>query len=278
MNNLAEYIKLAEDKWNPSIYTFLHSLYRDVHLPSHDVSHHERVWGYAKELLTHTYAIAPTSHPFVEQALVASMFHDTGLTVDHGERHGNHSKVLCEQFLSQYPQLTLPNADDTLYAIEHHDDKSLKQSVGFGSGTSLPLVDLVSSADDLDAFGLVGVFRYLEIYALREIPVEKIPCKVIPNLSNRFENFNRKFSAFPCLIERHRNRFLETKRFFEEANNQMAHDTILGAEAFKVAYNLVDVLVNKKMDIKSAIAMGIMSGLSAGQVGFYMGLKEELGL
>lgn len=278
MNNLANDIKLAEEKWNPSIYAFLHSLYRDVHLPSHDISHHERVWGYAKELLTHTYTMASASCPFVEQALVASMFHDTGLTVDHGERHGNLSKALCEHFLSKYPHLTLPSAEDTLYAIEHHDDKSLKQSVGFGPGTSLPLVDLVSSADDLDAFGLVGVFRYLEIYALREIPVEKIPCKVIPNLSNRFENFSRKFSAFPHLIERHRSRFLETKRFFEEANNQLAHDTMLGAEAFKVANNLVDVLVNKKLDIKSAIVMGIMSGLSAGQVGFYMGLKEELGL
>ena len=278
MDNLAEYIKLAEDKWMPSIYAFLHSLYNGIHLPSHDVNHHVRVWSYAKELLSHIYTKAPASCSFIEQALVGCMFHDTGLIVDHSERHGHHSKVLFEQFLSKYPQLALPNVEDTLYAIEHHDDKSLKQSTGFGVGTSHSLVDLVSSADDLDAFGRIGVYRYIEIYALRGIPVENIPAMVIPNLSNRFENFCCRFSNFPTLVEIHRDRYLETKRFFEEAGNQSTQDFIFSSDEFKIVNNMVDVLVNRQMDIKSAIVMGIMSGLSAGQVGYYMGLKEELGL
>jgi len=278
VDNLAEYIKLAEDKWMPSIYAFLHSLYKDVHMPSHDVSHHERVWMYTKELLSYLNAVMPASMPLVEQALVGCMFHDTGLIVDHSERHGHHSRVYCEQLLCANPQLILPNVEETLHAIEYHDDKSFKQSNGLETGGRLSLVDLVSSADDLDAFGRIGVYRYIEIYALRGIPVENIPAMVIPNLSNRFENFCCRFSNFPTLVEIHRDRYLETKRFFEEAGNQSTQDFIFSSDEFKIVNNMVDVLVNRQMDIKSAIVMGIMSGLSAGQVGYYMGLKEELGL
>ncbi len=224
-------IQQAEKKWLPAIDRFLVALYEGFHLPSHDIAHHYRVWKYAKQLLSTLCLNSKIADFTTEQTLVACLFHDTGLTVDMSEKHGHESKVICEQFLKQNPNLLLLNAQMVLSAIEHHDNKSLKNQSSISSTFSL--VDIVSVADDLDAFGLVGVFRYIEIYSLRGIPVQDMAAKVLPNLENRFANFIMLFRNYPPIIEYHRARFEAAKEFFLEMNL---------ASCFKVRYKIYNYL------------------------------------
>lgn len=257
---------------------YLHSLYSNVHLPSHDMSHHQRVWTYSKELLGEIHAESTMLQFTEEQVLVACMFHDTGLVVDASERHGHQSKVFCQQFLNNNSEPSLLGIEEVLHTIHHHDDKSLKPQSSFTKVTELTLLDIVSTADDLDAFGLVGVIRYLEIYALRGISFDEMPKRIIPNLQNRFENFRFKFSAFPNLIEKHQKRYLLTSDFFKSILNPDVDNPLTASEYLFIAQQLIDALVNNKLDVKSTIAVGLMMGHSAAQVDFYMGLKDELGL
>jgi hypothetical protein len=278
VNNLDAKIRQAEAKWMGPISDYLHSLFSNVHLPSHDMSHHQRVWTYCKELLGEIHTESTMLQFTEEQVLVACMFHDTGLVVDASERHGHQSKVFCQQFLTNNPLLCMSGIDEVLYTIHHHDDKSLKPQSSFTNVDGITLLDVVSTADDLDAFGLVGVIRYLEIYALRGMSFDEIPKRIIPNLQNRFENFRFKFSAFPNLVEKHQERFLLTSDFFQSILNSDVDNPLTVSEHVFIAQHLIDALVNNKLDVKSTIAVGLMLGHSAAQVDFYMGLKDELGL
>lgn len=276
MDGFVSTISKTEQQWLKPIVNHLQSVYGSVHLPSHDPSHHLRVWTYCKELIHQLVAHDISLNFTAEQALIASLFHDVGLTVDTGEFHGYQSRLLCEQFFSNNHQQPVEGLEGILYAIEHHDDKRFK-----GSGTKpnpVDLVTLISTADDLDAFGLVGVFRYLEIYAIRGIPIEDIPQKVLANLANRFANFEQNFGHIPALLSNHSDRYCVVKDFFEE----MLHDFTMGiakvSDTINIAQTIIHTLVESKQDIKAAIALGLVTNPNPKRVSFYVGLIDEFGL
>ena len=94
--------------------------------------------------------------------------HDIGMSVDPGVKHGKHSRNLCLQFLNKN---NLPETDyrDALEAIEYHDNKDY-----ISNSFKNYLLTVLSVSDDLDAFGITGIFRYSEIYLTRGIDPEKI--------------------------------------------------------------------------------------------------------
>ena len=276
MDNLDSVISKAEQRWLKPITDHLQSVYNSAHLPSHDPSHHLRVWGYCKELLVYLDAHSVSLSFTAEQVLIASLFHDVGLTVDTGEFHGFQSKLLCEQFFNNNPHLSIEGLEGILYAIEHHDDKRFKGDTP--RHKSISLVTLISTADDLDAYGLVGVFRYLEIYAIRGVEIENIPQKVLANLGNRFANFDQSFGFVPALLAKHQIRCSVTKDFFEEMHNDFANGMADVSDSINIAQTLISTLVKDQHDIKTAIVHGFSLGLSPKRINFFFGLKDELGL
>ena len=207
---------MVEDNWYSLLLSHIESLYLNHHLPSHDVGHHQRVWGYVKELLEEIDSKGiEVSNQLIEQAIVASFFHDTGLLLDNSERHGYKSRLICEQFFKENPKPAIQGLEEVLKAIEHHDDKTLKIKNDVENNvTSVDLLTLISTADDLDAFGLVGVYRYWEIYSLRGVPKSEIPQRVIINLTNRLENFKGYFSYLENFVIHQEKRYTKTLNFY----------------------------------------------------------------
>ncbi|HZJ74564.1 MAG TPA: HD domain-containing protein [Perlabentimonas sp.] len=276
MDDLVPVISEAEQRWLKPIANHLLNVYASIHLPSHDASHHLRVWAYCQELMKQLVAHRVALNFTVEQALIASLFHDVGLTLDTGEFHGYQSRLLCEKFFNNNKHLTVEGLTEILYAIEHHDDKRFK-NMGL-KPNPVNLVTLISTADDLDAFGLVGVFRYLEIYAIRGIPIEDIPQKVLSNLDNRFANFKQNFGYMPILLDNHSSRYDVTKGFFKEMQNDFINGTSSLSESINIAQTLIISLVEKQYDIKTVIAHGLAMDASPKGVDFYLGLIQGLEL
>ena len=248
MKQIREIIREAEDRWLKQLYMHCRKLFAGVFLPSHDHLHHARVWSHARSLLL-TLDTAGMTIPeeLPGQLLIASFFHDTGLIRTPGEKHGKESRLLCEDFFNspgsgdKRPGRShhggdhhgsghqdhhggdhhggehhggehhwVKSFDDILYAIEHHDDKSLKTPVN-----SVPdLLRLLSTSDDLDAFGLTGIYRYAEIFLLRGMEPEQLPRKICTNVRDRFENIRNSFGHLDAFIKLHESRFRQVYEFY----------------------------------------------------------------
>ncbi|MFP4555655.1 MAG: HD domain-containing protein [Bacteroidales bacterium] len=277
MSNLSQHIKSAEAKWLVPVKQQLISLYHNVHLPSHDISHHERVWDFCKQLMAEINSYGECiDDNLVEQLLVASLFHDTGLIKDKSEKHGYQSRIFCVNFFEQNPKLQLNDIECVLHAIEHHDDKSLKAQPGIVQKPSTDILTLLSTADDLDAFGYVGVFRYLEIYLLRGIAFKAIPKMVMDNITNRLTNFSNNYSMLSSFHDNQVNRYYITHRFYSELALEQAGS--FPGDYSSITELLVKHLVNDKNDVKTAITHGLLSLQSPVLIDFFISLKEELEL
>jgi len=208
--NLKQIIKSAEEKYLQILEEFFIEKWGKTLLYSHDIDHHRRVWQYAKELLEEISSeIIDTTPEFPRKLLIACYLHDLGMTVDSEVRHGIHSRELCRSFLLKN-NLSESNYNDVLDAIEHHDDKEYKKN-WFNNNEVLKFLTV---ADDLDAFGYIGIYRYLEIYIARGIQPAIIGHEIRKNALKRFHNFELNFGTYPELIERHRKRFLILDEFF----------------------------------------------------------------
>jgi len=227
LRGIEKIILEAEKRWLPTLSEHCRKLFKNTFLPSHDHIHHERVWSFARSLLIlldRAGANIPESYP--EQLLISVWFHDTGLTQTRGEMHGIESRHLCETFFSKDEfrdnlmgdGLNRPDDDSMeiiLYAIEHHDDKSLNTSLKeFIPGSKPELLSLLSASDDLDAFGTMGIYRYAEIYLLRGIEPEQLPARVSRNVIDRFENIRRTYGKLESFISIHESRFLQVRDFY----------------------------------------------------------------
>jgi hypothetical protein len=171
-------------------------------LPSHDLSHHRRVWKNAQtimqELQRAGYSFTPD---FQLQSLIACMTHDTGMAVDTGENHGRESKEICLQFLNEN---NIPHHlhTDILFAVENHDDKSYTE-------TSPPdsLFTVLSVADDMDAFGYTGIYRYIEIYLARNKPENELAGLIVSNATTRLRHLMHVYDFLPEFCKSQKKRF-----------------------------------------------------------------------
>jgi HD superfamily phosphodiesterase len=211
-------IHKTEKEYLPALEAFFLENWGKTNLWSHELSHHRRVWEYAKELLYFiNQAEKITECRFIEKLLIACYLHDLGMAIDQGDRHGLHSRKLCEQFLSEN---NLDRSDylDVLEAIDNHDNKEYS-----GSQSDSRLLLLLSAADDLDAFGYTGIYRYIEIYLARGVHPDNIGRIVRENAEKRFKHFSSSFAQFPELVDKHRTRYLVLDHYFEglckELNN-----------------------------------------------------------
>jgi hypothetical protein len=136
------------------------------------------------------------------------------MSINAGIQHGRHSRELCNEFLKKH-NLPADEYADVLEAIEYHDNKEYKDSKQTSN-----LLKILSVADDLDAFGYIGIYRYSEIYLMRGINQEVLGDLIIENASKRFGHFEKYFGFDNLLVKKHRERFKLLVGFFTGYNKQ----------------------------------------------------------
>lgn len=242
--NLAEKIQSAEIKYRQILEDYFTQTWGNTVLYSHDINHHRRVWHYIKELLNEiNISRGDISSQIPERLLIASYHHDLGMSIDPGIRHGILSRELCKSFLKSN-DLDEQEYNDVLNAIEYHDDKEYIRT-GFNSNE---LLAILSIADDLDAFGCIGIYRYLEIYLTRGIQPEIIGHEIKKNALKRYQNFESAFKNRTELIERHRKRFLVLSDFLAGYNRQIKDYSFnhkISPGHIKIINIITDMIQNK---------------------------------
>jgi len=219
--NLAERIESAEDKYRQILEEYFIKKWGDTALFSHDVTHHRRVWHYAKELLSEAEKKErPEISLSPDKLLIACYLHDLGMSVDISERHGIHSSNFCREFIS-INGFSESEFAEVLNAIENHDNKeyALKDN-------SVNLLSILTIADDLDAFGHIGILRYLEIYLKRGIDPSEIGYRIRDNASKRFGNFRSVFGSDEVLFQKQYSRFMILDDFFKDYNQEIGDPSL----------------------------------------------------
>ena len=205
----SDLISGAEEKHLKTLESYFLSFWGDTDLPSHDLDHHRRVWNNVKEILLY-YPVSRDSGNFACKLLIASYFHDIGMARDKGIRHGSQSRKVAEEYLVVH-RLDCADYLDVLDAIEYHDNKEYDNSTRDNT-----VLEILSVADDIDAFGNTGIRRYLEIYRARGIGEEKIGYAILENAASRFANFELFAAGKPGLLAKHKEHYEILKRYFQD--------------------------------------------------------------
>jgi len=209
-------IDSAELQFKQILEEYFVSVFDENLLFSHGLNHHCRVWNYAKELIILAAENSPVIEPDLpEKLIIATYLHDAGMSVDQGIRHGIHSRDLCLRFFRTY-NLDENMYPDVLQAIENHDNKEYQETAG-----DPELLTLLSVADDLDAYGYAGIYRYSEIYLKRGLAPSGIGSLIRENAAKRFGNFRSKYESSGEFFEKHKKRYELLDNFFSEYNSQI---------------------------------------------------------
>jgi HD superfamily phosphodiesterase len=235
---LQELLEKAESDYKNKIEVFFSHVFRQTFLPSHDLTHHKRVWNWAKELLNSLNLRGiEVSGDLTLKLLIGCYLHDSGMAVDKGDRHGVHSRLFCTRFLENN-DLNISEFHDLLEVVEHHDDKGYNETSG-----PEELSTLLSVADDLDAFGKTGIYRYSEIYLERNKDLRKLGYLVLENVAGRYQHFIETFGYDKELVKRELNRYKEVENFFIEYNRQ-SKDYEFGGKSISGNCGVIEVIAS----------------------------------
>jgi hypothetical protein len=214
--DISEIISSAENQYKQILEEFFKSVYNEKSLSSHGIDHHRRVWNYSKELLI-TIPLENTTDIIRLPAnlIIACYMHDIGMSVDPGIKHGKHSRDICSRFLKEH-NLSENDFIEALDAIEYHDNKDYSSNDFMNK-----LLTILSVADDLDAFGCTGIFRYTEIYLTRKIGFDRMGYLIRENARKRYDNFIRTFGSVDELVVKHWERYYLLDMFFAKYNDQL---------------------------------------------------------
>jgi len=214
--NLTATFDSAENRFRQVLEDFFVTIYHEKSLISHGIEHHRRVWKNARQLsCSLSTGNKIFNETFADNLIIVCFMHDIGMAIDPGFIHGRHSKALCIRFLREQ-NLQVEDFTDVLETIENHDNKEYN-----GTNEAKDLLLVLSVADDLDAFGFTGIYRYSEIYLERKIDFSSIGHKIRENARKRFDNFEKYFGFSEELYEVHKLRYELLDSFFEKYNEQL---------------------------------------------------------
>jgi hypothetical protein len=168
------------------------------------------------------------------------------MSVDSGVKHGKHSSELCFRFLREN-NFQVNDFTDVLNAIEYHDNKDYSDN-----SIQDDLLKILSVSDDLDAFGIAGIYRYAEIYITRGVSYKSLGNRIIENAEKRFRNFLEVQGLNEEFIEKHRLRYNVLTDFFTGYNEQLKSYSF--GSAYPAGYcgviELIADMVEKKAEPK----------------------------
>jgi hypothetical protein len=215
------WIAQAEDTWLELLHAHADELFKQSFLPSHDQDHHRRVWHICRELLRELYANhSPVDQSLVSGVLIAAYFHDLGMVHSAEIEHGRLGREICIKFFADRNLVIPARYREILRAVELHDLKDERVYRGLYPGQAPDILSILSIADDLDALGIIGTYRYAEIYLKRGIRLKDLGEEVLGNVKVRFSNILEHCRIGPDLVNRYRKRYAELVDFFEDYNLQ----------------------------------------------------------
>jgi hypothetical protein len=187
-------------------------MFNGCHMPLHDHTHHLRAWAYCKQLLRHAYRYRYSfSDDFIEALLAASLFHDIGLSRITDERHGPEGAEMFKQYIAANTDIQLKQLDEIVEAIRVHDLKSPSSL-----SRAFDLASILTICDNLDSFGYVGAYRYVEIYLIRGIDTAKVASLSLGNIEKRFGGFELHYAQLPEFYAEQKQRYLQACFIFED--------------------------------------------------------------
>jgi HD superfamily phosphodiesterase len=207
LTDLNHNINLVENRWLIPTQKHIATLFLDVGLQSHDHLHHLRVWSFAKQLVNSFAKKYKTDYSvdYIEALFFACLFHDTGLIKTKNEEHGNVSVEYAKDYLSNQAQYSNLFIEEAMSAIALHDNKTYFNVVK----SPMPgLYEFLTIADDLDAFGALGLMRYFEIYIHRGVELQAIIQKIDANIKSRFEFLASFLEVDQALFKLHSQRYM----------------------------------------------------------------------
>ena len=218
-SSISERISEAEENWLELVIPYIARLFGKTFIPSHDQDHHQRVWRSCKNLLMELEKFSSlASKDQVEGLLLASWFHDTGLVSDPGELHGAIGREIFQRFLLESGRQKPALYEEISDVIAHHDTKERSLYPDIAPGTAPGMMGILSLADDLDALGALGIYRYSEIYLKRGLPAGELGIKILANVRKRLKNIRDSTAAFPGLTDTFLDDYLMLEQFFNRYN------------------------------------------------------------
>ena len=215
-------ISNVEQKWLTQLYHNVKSEFSQTWLPSHDHTHHFRVWQYAKNLIE---ALSQNGFFFsemkLEQLILAVFFHDIGLTRTLDSSHGHESRESCRSFIEHHTSLTGVTVNQILDAVENHDNKNYSVDPLHKLHQPETIRSLLAVSDDLDAYGAIGVFRFFEIYFLRGFSIQSLAANITGNIESRFNYFLRNYGDLHEFATEHEKRSQFTMQFYRDLHQQL---------------------------------------------------------
>jgi hypothetical protein len=274
------WIRRAEEKWLPLLKDHGKYLFSETFLPSHDHTHHQRVWNIARALLEQVSTFNKHLDPsLVEGLIIAVWFHDTGMVVTREKEHGRISRELCESFFHEKKLQRPERFGEVLNAIEKHDIKDDRACFGITPDEPPDLLTLLSLADDLEALGVTGVYRYAEIYLLRGMEMRELGVNVLGNAASRFGHFIQCCAMFPQLIRNYRREYRYLVSFYDGYKRQLMieKDPERARTGYLGVVNAIRRLsVEGKTRPEDFLAEVEKTGPGRMVIGYFTRLKEEL--
>ncbi|MBE9518560.1 MAG: hypothetical protein IMY68_08315 [Bacteroidetes bacterium] len=216
------WIDRAEETWLDALYDHAKALFQKSPLPSHDHTHHMRVWNLSKSLLREIATFnSRIDQSLVEGVLIATFFHDLGMATSTREDHGRLGSECCMSWFRDRGRTKPERFEEITRAIELHDRKDLQMYKSFSPDTAPEILGILSVADDLEALGIIGIFRYTEIYLERNIPLEELGTRILANVLTRFEHLSDGCRLCDRMLEKYRQQYDELWLFFQEYNIQL---------------------------------------------------------
>jgi len=226
MPELNIWIERAEATWLDALHDHAKELYHNSTLPSHDHTHHIRVWNLCKMLLREiAFFNSRLDYSLVEGVLIAALFHDLGMASSSREDHGLAGSKLCRLWFREEGKKAPERFDEILRAIELHDRKEKQIYNSFRPESSPEILGILSVADDLEAMGTIGIYRYAEIYLQRGIPLEELGTRILENALARFENLSNGCRFCGPMLTRFRPQYEALRHFYEQYNLQLKNTT-----------------------------------------------------
>jgi len=153
-------------------------------------------------------------YELVAGVLIAAFFHDLGMVFSTREDHGRLSRENCEKWFRDGSREVPELFEEILAAIELHDRKDEQDYTPFQPDTRPEILAILSAADDMEAMGIIGVFRYAEIYLMRGVPLEDLGKRILKNANTRFEKLVSACRLCHELMKSYRKKYEELSNFF----------------------------------------------------------------
>lgn len=157
----------------------------------------------------------------VEGVLIAAYFHDLGMVRSTREEHGILGREDCDAYFEKHTLTPPSRFGEILGAIEEHDNKEDKRCSVIHPEASPGILDILTIADDLEALGIIGIYRYIEIYLTRNITLGNLGTRILGNVRARFKNITDSCINCSMLISEYRLQYSTLVSFFDSYNQQL---------------------------------------------------------